>query len=154
MRAWTIALMVGLSLACSTGDATNDGGAGGSGGVSGGGGQAGASGSGGSGGSTDGGISGCAMLAGLSFESLDERECGLAPPDSGVALCHWRINFSSATMFTWLHSDYGESGTYTCSANTIMAQTQTRGALTAILDPTVWRLTWGGVVYACTSCPP
>jgi len=22
------------------------------------------------------------------------------------------------------------------------------------VEPTAWRLTWGGVVYACTSCPP
>jgi hypothetical protein len=222
MRAWIGALVIGLSLGCSGGGATNDGGVGGGGGVGGRGGQAGgvagqaggvagqagsvagqagsvagqaggvagqaggasgtagASGSGGAAGSggapgrgggaagqggssgasggggglIDGGVSGCGMLAGLAFDSIDERECGLAPPDSGAALCRWRVSFTNATMFTWHHSDYIETGSYTCSANTITAQTQTRGVLTATLDPTIWRFTWDGVVYVCTSCPP
>jgi hypothetical protein len=119
----------------------------------------GASGQGGTGGAgggieIDAGINGCARLAGLSFQSIDERECGNAPPDSGPALCHWRISFTNATTFTWSHSDYVESGTYTCGANTITAQTQTRGTLTAILNPSIWRFTWDGVVYVCTGCPP
>ena len=95
------------------------------------------------------------MLAGgAPFDSLDERECGLAPPDAGASLCHWRITFTSGTMFSWRHSDYIETGSYVCNANTITAQTQTRGTLTAILDPITWRFTWDGVVYACTTCPP
>ena len=235
MRAWIGALVVGLSFGCSSGGATNDGGAGSGGGAAGGrGGQAGgiagqaggatgqaggaagqaggaagqaggaagnggaagsggsagggasgasgasgrggsggtagssgsggasggASGRGGSGGTAgssglfDGGTSGCGMLNGLSFDSLDLRECGLAPPDSGDSRCHWRITFTSATMFSWRHSDYIETGSYVCSANTITAQTQTRGTLTATLDSNIWRFTWDGVVYACTSCPP
>lgn len=154
MRAWIGVLVVGLSFGCSGGGATDGGGgsgAGGSGGASGSGGRGGAS---GGGGSTDGGFSGCAMLAGLSFDSLDERECGVAPPDSGAGLCHWRITFTDTATFTWRHSDYVESGSYICGANTITAQTQTRGTLTAILDPTVWRFTWDAVVYACAGCPP
>jgi hypothetical protein len=229
MRSWISALVVGLSLGCSSGGAMNDGGAGSGGavggggqaggvagqaggaagqaggaagqaggaagqaggtagqasGVSGNGGPAGAGGRGGSagggagasggvsgsaggsaggnggrggtsgsGGATDGGVSGCAMLAGLSFDSLDERECGLAPPDAGASRCRWRITFTDATMFSWRHSDYIESGSYSCSTNTITAQTQTRGTVTAILDPAVWRFTWDSVVYACTACPP
>ena len=82
------------------------------------------------------------MLAGLSFDSIDERECGRAPPDSGAALCHWRITFTDGTTFTWRHSDYVESGTYTCSANTITAQTQTGGSLTATLDLLALHLGW------------
>jgi hypothetical protein len=221
MRSWISALVVGLSLGCSSGGAMNDGGAGSGGavggggqaggvagqaggaagqaggaagqaggtagqasGVSGNGGPAGAGGRGGSagggagasgvsgsaggsaggnggrggtsgsGGATDGGVSGCAMLAGLSFDSLDERECGLAPPDAGASRCRWRITFTDATMFSWRHSDYIESGSYSCSTNTITAQTQTRGTVTAILDPAVWRFTWDSVVYACTACLP
>jgi hypothetical protein len=121
-----------------------------------GGGVSGQGGAGGTGGGVeiDAATDGCARLAGLSFLSIDERECGLAPPDSGAALCQWRISFTDATTFTWRHSDYVESGTYTCGANTITAQTQTRGTLTAILDPAIWRFTWDGVVYICTSCPP
>jgi len=168
MRTWIGALVVGLSLGCSGGGATNDGGAGNGGGAGGGrGGQAGgvagqaggaagqAGGAGGAGGSgvlIDGGSDGCEMLPGLSFDSIDERECGLAPPDSGAALCHWHISFTNTTTFTWGHSDYVESGTYTCSANTITAQTQTRGSLTSTLD--LWRFTWDGVVYICNGCPP
>jgi hypothetical protein len=174
MRAGICALLVGLSLGCSSGGG-GSGSAGGHGGQAGGtagqaggaagqaggaAGQAGgASGQGGTAGTgggfeIDAGTNACAQLAGLSFQSIDERECGRAPPDSGAALCHWRISFSDATTFTWTHSDYAESGTYTCGANTITAQTQTRGTLTAIVDPAIWRFTWDGVVYVCTSCPP
>ena len=190
MRAGICALLVGLSLGCSSGGGGGGGGnAGGRGGQAGGtagqaggaagqaggaagqaggaagqaggaAGQAGgASGQGGTAGTgggfeIDAGTNACARLAGLSFQSIDERECGLAPPDSGAALCHWGIRFTDATTFTWAHSDYVESGTYTCGANTITAQTQTRGTLTAIVDPAIWRFTWDGVVYVCTSCPP
>ena len=159
MRAWIGALVVGLSLGCSDSGAPDGGGAGSGGAVGGRGGQAGgvagqAGGGSGSGGATDGGLSGCERLVGLSFDSIDEHECGLAPPDSGASLCHWRINFKDQTTFTWRHSDYIEAGSYTCSANTIVGQTQTSGSHTATLDSALWRFTWDGVVYACTSCPP
>lgn len=156
-------MLVSWSLGCSSGGATNDGGAGSGGGaVAGRGGQAGgvagatggssggASGSGGVSGS--GGFNGCGMLAGLSFESIDEHECGLGP-DGGVALCHWGISFTGATTFTWRHSDYIDAGSYTCSANTITAQTFSSGTVTATLEP-LWRFTWSGVVYVCNGCPP
>ena len=184
MRAGICAVLVGLSLGCSSGGggSGSGGNAGGRGGQAGGtagqaGGAAGQAGgaAGQAGGALgrraaravraeppglaavlqiDAGTNACARLAGLSFQSIDERECGLAPPDSGAALCHWGIRFTDATTFTWAHSDYVESGTYTCGANTITAQTQTRGTLTAIVDPAIWRFTWDGVVYVCTSCPP
>jgi hypothetical protein len=171
MRAWSCALLVGLSLGC-TSSSSGGGAPGGRGGQAGGaageaGGQAvgaagqasgigGQGGTGGSGGAVeiDAGSDGCTRLAQLSFLSIDERECGLAPPDSGAALCRWHINFTGATTFAWSHSDYVESGTYTCADNTITAQTQTRGTLTAVLDPAIWRFSWDGVVYVCTGCPP
>jgi hypothetical protein len=182
MRTWIGTLVFGLLLGCSGGGAKDDGGAGnrgrggsasggagvsgrggnggasgndgtsGNGGASGNGGTSGNGGASGSGVLIDGGSSDCELLAGLSFDSIDERECGLAPPDSGAALCRWRISFTNSTTFTWHHSDYVESGTYTCSANTITAQTVARGSLTATLD--LWRFTWDGVVYICNGCPP
>jgi len=125
---------------------------GGRGGASGNGGASGRGGASGSGVLIDGGSDACEMLGNLTFDSIDERECGLAPPDSGAALCHWRITFTNGTTFTWRHSDYVESGTYSCSDNTITAQTQTRGSLTSTLN--LWRFTWDGVVYICNGCPP
>ena len=121
MRAGICALLVGLSLGCScSGSGGSGGGAGGAAGQASGaagqgggaagqsGGVSGQGGTGGTGGGVeiDAGTNGCALLAGLSFLSIDERECGLAPPDSGAALCHWRISFTDATAFTWSHSDY------------------------------------------------
>jgi len=174
MRAWVCALVVCLSLGCSGGGSQNDGGGGHAAGVGGGqaggvggqagggtsgrggmagaagaGGQAGTPPTGGRGGSSDGGINFCAGLSGATFMSLDELECGRGP--DGGALCRWRINFTTATMFTWQHSDFAESGTYTCDGDTITAQRQTGGPITAIYDPTTRRLTWDGVVY-CASC--
>ena len=178
MRAWVCALVVCLSLGCSGGGSQNDGGGGHAAGVGGGqaggvggqagggtsgrGGMAGAAGAGGhagmpptggrggsSGGGSDGGVNFCAGLSGATFMSLDELECGRGP--DGGALCRWRINFTTATMFTWQHSDFAESGTYTCDGDTITAQRQTGGPITAIYDPTTRRLTWDGVVY-CASC--
>ena len=77
------------------------------------GGVSGQGGTGGTGGGVeiDAGTNGCALLAGLSFLSIDERECGCAS-DSGAALCHWRISFTDATAFTgvtWITSSRGRT---------------------------------------------
>ena len=112
MRAWLCALVVGLSFGCSDG---------------------------GSGSGNDGGASFCASLSGSTFMSLELHECGRGP--DGGARCQWQINFTSATMFDWQHSDFVESGTYTCAANTITAQRQTGGPITATYDPASKRLT-------------
>jgi hypothetical protein len=154
MRAWIHALVVGLSLGCSSGGNQNDGGSGGqAGGVAGrGGGAAGhTGGAGGQAGTApvgggDGGISFCARLSGATFMSLDQLECGRGP--DGGARCQWRINFTSATIFDWQHSDFVESGTYTCAGNTITAQRQSGGPITATFDSATQRLTWDGVLYA------
>ena len=160
MRAWISALVIGLSLGCSDGGSQNDGGggqagtvsSGGRGGGAGGGGTSagGAGGAGGRGGGSDGGVNFCARLSGLTFASLDLLECGRGP--DGGALCRWRIDFTSTTMFDWQHSDFVESGTYTCDSNTITAQRQTGGPITATYDPATQRLSWDGVFYVCASC--
>ena len=58
----------------------------------------------------------CAALAGKSFLSVTEGECGLGP--NGVVLCHWRLDFEEneqgALTVMWMHSDVGESSTVTC----------------------------------------
>jgi len=59
---------------------------------------------------------------------------------------------SNSPTFTWHHSDDFESGTYTCSANTITVQTLSRRSLAAPLD--LWRFTWDGAIYICNGCPP
>jgi hypothetical protein len=62
-------------------------------------------------------IDDCAFLAGKTFSSDAELECGYAP--TGGGLCHWTISF---TETGWDHqfSDYGENGTYTCEDGAIV----------------------------------
>jgi hypothetical protein len=99
--------------------------------------------------SADAGTDACPLIAGLTFYSVDEMECGLAPPDAGVATCHWSVAFTTTGSFSWRHSDVVESGTYTCNGATI---TGTRGGtfapITGTLEFQTYGLTWDGVRYA------
>jgi hypothetical protein len=58
----------------------------------------------------------CALLVG-SYESNEKGECGLG--ENGVVLCNWRLTFEADGRFEWLHSDYGEDGTYSCERGRI-----------------------------------
>ena len=75
-------------------------------------------------------------------------ECGLSP--DGIALCHWRLTLSSDGTFTWLHSDVGEAGDYTCSGTTITGQRPGGPIIAGEYDPRTERLTWDRVVYTRT----
>jgi hypothetical protein len=126
------------------------GGSSGGGGSTGAGGQAGPSTGGGAGGQAgssagrggNGGGNFCSMLAGMTWLSTTEQECG-----RGGLRCRWRIIFT-ATMFDWQHSDVAESGTYTCSGN--MVTGQRLGGTNTIpgqYDPASQILTWDGLAY-------
>ena len=90
----------------------------------------------------------CAWIAGKTFVSLNTMECGLTP--TGVAMCNWSITFATDGTFSWRHSDYGESGTYTCSGATITGSNGTSTPRTGTLDPQTHLLTWEGAPYAAS----
>ena len=91
----------------------------------------------------------CGSIAGKTFVSLNTMECGLTP--TGVAMCNWSITFATDGTFSWRHSDYGESGTYTCSGATITADNGiSPPPHTGMLDPQTNLLTWEGAQYAAS----
>ena len=90
----------------------------------------------------------CASIAGKTFVSLNTMECGLTP--TGVAMCNWSITFATDGTFSWRHSDYGESGTYSCSGATIIGDNGTSLSRTGTLDPQTNLLTWEGAQYAAS----
>lgn len=53
----------------------------------------------------------CAMLEGA-YASDEELECGLG--QDGIVLCPWSLTFKPGDTFDWLHSDYGDHGSYSC----------------------------------------
>jgi hypothetical protein len=95
--------------------------------------------------SSDTGASGaCADLAGSGWGSVDELECGLAP--EGVALCHWRLSYTTDGAFTWRYSDVGEGGRWACAGETLTATTDGGRVLAATLVDAA-HLDWEGVAY-------
>jgi hypothetical protein len=115
-------------------------GAGGRGGV--GGGQAGTVG--GAGGRGGGGGDACASLAGVTFRSVTEEECGRGP-DGGLR-CRWAISFT-ASMFNWQHSDFAETGTYTCSGAAVTGQLGAGRTIAGQYEAASQTLTWDGLAY-------
>ena len=117
----------------------------GAGGRGGAGGQAGSgsAGSGGRGGA--GGGDACAAIAGKTFASVEPHECGRGP--DGGAFCNWRVSFTMST-FDWQHSDFAETGTYSCNGNTIAGQRSTAGGpIAGQYDAATRTLTWDGIAY-------
>jgi hypothetical protein len=91
----------------------------------------------------------CTALEGRTFSSVEQHECGLTP--DGVALCHWQITFSAIdpqrSMFTWRHSDVGESGAVRCTGRQLSTDGIGR-VYTGAYDPGAGVLTWDGLPYA------
>jgi hypothetical protein len=129
------------------GGSAGTGGRGGAGGQAGGG--AGTGGRGGAGGQAGGGAGTggrgggdfCASLPGMAFLSVTEQECG-----RGGLRCHWRISFT-ATIFSWTHSDIGETGAYTCAGSTVTGQRLGGNAIVGQWDGASQTLTWDGLAY-------
>ena len=86
----------------------------------------------------------CTDLGGSAWGSVDELECGLGP--DGVALCHWRLSFTTDGAFTWRYSDVGEGGRWACAGEALTATTDGGRVLAATLVDAS-HLTWDGVAY-------
>ena len=84
-----------------------------------------------------------ALTAGLSFDSVQEYECGLGP--DGVFMCNWSISFTAAE-YTWLYSDIKESGRYTCAQGELVSTTSSR-SIAGSYDADTGRLIWDGISY-------
>jgi hypothetical protein len=85
----------------------------------------------------------CEGVAGATFSSTEEHECGLGP--DGPVMCTWTLTFDAST-WTWTHSDYGESGSWSCVDGAITG-TSTSGTYDGAWDPATGELTWDGLSY-------
>lgn len=96
-------------------------------------------------GSTTGAPDACALLAGKTFKSVDELECGLGP--NGVELCRWTLTFTDAT-YQHMYSDVGETGTYTCAGGVIMGKASGLDEDRAgTIDGATGALVWQTIAY-------
>lgn len=86
----------------------------------------------------------CAELAGSAWGSVEELECGLGP--DGVALCHWRLSFTTDGAFMWRYSDVGEGGRWACVGEALTATTDGGRVLAATLVDAS-HLDWERVAY-------
>lgn len=92
----------------------------------------------------------CAALEGKIFTSLGELECGLTP--TGVATCHWQLEFRSADIdastLSWRHSDVEETLRVTCDGAMLTAVASPQRQLNGWYDVETRQLTWEGVAYS------
>jgi hypothetical protein len=85
----------------------------------------------------------CGLIAGRTFSSVEELECGLGP--NGPELCNWTVAFGLDGAFTWMHSDVGEGGSYACADGEVVV---VDGPMVDVAyDAVNDQLTWDGVVY-------
>ena len=94
-----------------------------------------------------GGPDACTLIAGKTFGSVNQMECGLGA-NGVVTRCNWRVSFTDGT-YSWSYSDVMEAGSYTCDGATI---TTTRSVasttpLLGWLDFQTGQLTWDGATY-------
>lgn len=94
-----------------------------------------------------GGPDACTLIAGRTFTSVNQMDCGLGA-NGVVTRCNWRVSFGDGT-YSWAYSDVMETGAYSCDGATI---TTTRNAtstapLLGWLDFQTGRLTWDGATY-------
>jgi hypothetical protein len=87
----------------------------------------------------------CEQIVGITFESIDELECGLGP--MGVELCHWSVEFTVEGDYLWMYSDVGQGGSYACNGGML---TLDNPDIEAVYDPESGVLTWDGVDYVAT----
>ena len=93
----------------------------------------------------------CTALDGLTFQSVQQGECGLGP--DGPTACAWHLKFVAAdathSTFVWSHSDVEESGSVACNGGTV----ETLGSPPAFrysgtFDDAKLDLTWDARAYA------
>ena len=80
----------------------------------------------------------------MTWLSTTDQECGRGP-DGGFQ-CRWRLTFT-ATMWSWQHSDYVETGSYTCSGTTVTGQRTGATTIAGQYDAASQTLTWDGLAY-------
>jgi hypothetical protein len=96
-------------------------------------------------GESTGGVSdACEVIAGQTYASVEELECGVGP--GGPDLCKWTIEFDTSGHFAWYFSDTMESGSYYCNGLTVVA-TGASMSFQSTLDPVTGVLTWDGEDY-------
>jgi hypothetical protein len=88
---------------------------------------------------------GCGFEAPATFRSVEEGECGLGP--DGVVMCQWTVSFAADGTFSWMYSDLGDSGTWSCSEGELSAQRGGGQAISVSFDAGTGVLTWDGVAY-------
>ena len=86
---------------------------------------------------------GCEGVAGTSFESVEQYECGISK--KGKVLCNWSIDLSFEGDYLWSYSDVGEGGEYACKDGTITLSNNP--TLSASFDVATDTLTWDGIEY-------
>lgn len=79
-----------------------------------------------------GGLNACDFIAGNSYSSVTELECGVN------VTCRWNIYFETSGRYQWKNSDTLSSGSYTCSGLSIKREGKKIGSY----DPDTATVTW------------
>lgn len=77
------------------------------------------------------------------FASVEQLECGQTP--DGTSYCNWTLSFDQG-QFTWMHSDVGEVGGYSCDGNEVVGKTD-YASYSGTFDEASGVLVWEGVKY-------
>ncbi len=94
-----------------------------------------------------GGPDACTLIAGRTFVSVNQMECGLGA-NGVVTRCNWRVSFTDG-MYSWAYSDVIEAGSYSCDGATITTARSVASTtpLLGWLDYQTGQLTWDGATY-------
>lgn len=95
----------------------------------------------------------CTLFSNSTFRSVDKHEVGLGP--NGAEMGYWSIQFQEGTTlsdygqstFEWNHSDFSESGFYSCKNNLLNAKSESGGPISTSYDFNQELLDWDGVKY-------
>lgn len=90
----------------------------------------------------------CGELKETIFTSIEKYETG-----RGGSMGYYAINFWE-DYFTWSHSDFSESGSYTCNNNSIKVTLAERPSINIQYDPVTKTFTWDGIIYKLTGPIP
>jgi len=82
----------------------------------------------------------CAALRGNTFVSVELLNCGITEQ------CHWKVSFDTSGGYDWVHTDYGEQGTYSCTCAAVHGQGN-MGTREGEYDAQSGVLTWEDLNY-------
>ena len=86
----------------------------------------------------------CPFEQSASFSSAEKLECGSG--SEGENLCFWSLAFYD-NSFEWFYSDIAEEGTYECTDNQLIGQTNVGNIYQGIYNPQTKQLTWESITY-------